>query len=68
MALFQQLEIGQPKLSTIKEWQERGYISKKQVCDHRKMIKELATIPINDKGNDLINELDRKIKDVARYW
>jgi len=69
MALFQVLQVGQPNLlSLIKEWQQKGLISKKQACDHRAKIKQLSSIPIEEKGNDLINELDKKIKEAARNY
>lgn len=69
MALFQLLELGQPQLLTIvKEWQIRGVITKKQANDHRAKIKQLSKTPIDEKGNDLINELNRKVKETSRYW
>lgn len=69
MALFQLLELGQPQLLTIvKEWQIRGLITKKQANDHRAKIKQLSKTPIDEKGNDLINELNRKVKEAARNW
>lgn len=69
MALLMLLEIGQPKLlTTIEEWQKRGITTKKQAKDQRDKIKLLASTPINEIGNELIIELDRKIKDASRYW
>ncbi|MCX6236371.1 MAG: hypothetical protein NTY07_02250 [Bacteroidia bacterium] len=69
MALFQLLELGQPQLLTIvKEWQIRGLITKKQANDHRAKIKQLSKTPFDEKGNDLINELNRKVKEAARNW
>lgn len=69
LALFTILEMGQPQvLNKVKEWQERGDINKKQAYDLRTFIKELSKTPIDEKGNDLINELNRKIKEGARYW
>ena len=69
LALFTILELGQPQvLSKVKEWQETSQISKKQAYDLRTFIKKLSETPINEKGNDLINELDRKIKEAARYY
>jgi len=68
MALFQLLEIGQPQvLSIIKEWQSQRLITKKQANDHRHKIKELSQISNFDKENDLVLELNQKIKDAARY-
>lgn len=68
LALYAILELGQSQvLHKIKEWQESGKISKKQAKDHRDKIKLLSKSPIDEQGNDLINELDRKIKEAARY-
>ena len=68
LALYTVLELGQPQvLSKVKEWQESSEISKKQAYDLRAFIKKLSKISIDEKGNDLINELDRKIKEAARY-
>lgn len=69
MALFQLIELGQPQiLSIIKEWQQKGLITKKQANDHRAKIKLLAKTPIDEQGNELINELNQKVKEAARYW
>lgn len=69
LALFTILEMGQPKvLNQVKEWQERGEISKKQAYDLRTFIKDLSSTPIDERGNDLINELNKKIKEAARSW
>jgi hypothetical protein len=68
MALFQLIELGQPQiLSIVKEWQKRGLITKKQANDHRAKIKLLGKTPIDEKGNELINELNQKVKEAARY-
>jgi hypothetical protein len=69
LALYTILEIGQPQiLSKLKEWQETNQISKKQAYDLRTFIKELSKTPIDEKGNDLINELNQKVKEAARFW
>jgi len=69
LALLSILELGQPQvLNKVKEWQESGEISKKQAYDIRTSIKQISKTPMDEKGNDLINELDRKIKEVARNW
>jgi hypothetical protein len=69
LALYTILELGQPQvLNRVKEWQEKGDISKKQAYDLRSFIKQLSKTPIDEKGNDLINELDRKVKEAARYY
>jgi len=69
LALYTILELGQSQvLSKVKEWQQMGEISKKQAYDLRAFIIQLSRSPIDEKGNDLINELDRKVKEAARYW
>jgi len=68
LALYTILELGQPQiLNTVREWQESGQISKKQAYDLRTFIKQLSKTTIDEKGNDLIIELDRKVKEAARY-
>ena len=68
LALYTILELGQPQiLNKIKEWQNIGQISKKQAYDLRAFIKQLSKTPLDEKGNDLINELNQKVKDAARY-
>jgi hypothetical protein len=69
LALYSIIELGQSQvLSKVKEWQLSGEISKKQAYDLRTFVKQLAKTPIDEKGNDLINELNKKIKETARYW
>lgn len=69
LAFVTVLELGQPKvLNKIKEWQESGKISKKQAYDLRIATKQLSHDPIKENQNDLIIELDRKIKESARNW
>ncbi len=69
LAFLSILEIGQPQvLSKVKEWQESGRISKKQAYDIRTSIKHLSKKPINENGNDLITELNKKIKEASRYY
>ena len=69
LALFSILEAGQPKiLNLIKEWQITGEISKKQAYDLRTIIKDLTKKPIDEGGNDLINELTKKITEAARNY
>ena len=69
LALFSLLELGQPiVLSKVKEWQETGQISKKQAYDLRICVKSLTKISIDEKGNELINELNRKVKEAARFY
>jgi len=69
MALLQVLEMGQPQiLNIIKEWHKKKFITKKQAQYHRNKLKELSKIPLNNKSNELINELDKKIKEAANNW
>ena len=69
LALLTVLEIGQPNiLNKIKEWQISGKISKKQAYDLRLKIKQISNIPKNKNDNEIIKELDKKIKETARNW
>jgi len=69
LALYAILELGPPQILTrVKEWQQTGEINKKQAYDLRAFIKQLSKTPIDEKGNELINELNQKIKEAARYW
>lgn len=54
-------------LKTIKEWQEFGAISKKQAFDLRKSVQKLTVASDKQSSNYLIQELDRKIKEAARF-
>ena len=68
LALFSILDIGQANvLKSIKEWQLKGEINKKQAYDLRAFIKSISKIKDKDQGNELINELTKKIKEAARY-
>jgi hypothetical protein len=68
LALCTILELGQPQiLNAVREWQKSGQINKKQAYELRTYIKHLSSTTVAEKGNDLINELDRKIKEAARY-
>jgi len=68
MALLQVLELGQPKiLSIIKEWHCKGDITKEEAKRLRDKIKLLSKITIDEKENELINELNQKIKEAARF-
>ena len=59
-------EIGQSHvLNKVKEWQSKEFITKKQAFDLRKTIRELSRIKTNVEENDLISELDIKIKEAA---
>lgn len=69
LALFSILELGQSQiLSKVKEWQETEEISKKQAYDLRTFVKTLTKKPMDEQGNELINELDRKVKEAGRNY
>ncbi len=69
LALYTILEMGQTQiLNRVKEWQKTGEINKKQAFDLRTFIKQLSKTSNDEKGNELINELNQKIKEAARYW
>lgn len=69
LALYTIIELGQSQvLGKVKEWQQRGEISKKQAYDLRAFIIHLSKTPTEEAGNDLINELNKKIKEAARCW
>lgn len=68
LAMYSILELGQPNiLQKVKQWQESGEITKKQALDLRRFIKKISKIPDNDEQNDLINELNQKVKEAARF-
>lgn len=68
LALFTILEVGQAEiLNKVKEWQDRGEIGKKQAYDLRKAIKELSSASSIEQRNELIQELDKKVKEAARF-
>jgi hypothetical protein len=69
LALITVLEIGQSNvLSKIKEWQLSGSISKKQAYDHRATVKQLTKINLFENQNELISELNKKVKEASRNW
>jgi hypothetical protein len=69
LAMFTIMELGQAQvLSKVEEWQKSGEINKKQAYDLRVYIKHLASRPMDRNGNDLINELNKKVKEAARCW
>jgi len=69
LALYSIIELGQSQiLSKVKEWQLSGDISKKQAYDLRTFIKDLTKTPVDEKGNDIINELSKKVKEAARCY
>lgn len=52
----------------IGEWQQMGQITKKQASDHRKMIREVVKKDMKCNGNELIDEIDKKIKEATRFF
>jgi hypothetical protein len=54
-------------ISELKQWQDRGEISKKQAFDLRSFIKELSQDPTGAEPNELISELDSKVKEITRF-
>lgn len=55
-------------LNMISEWQQAGFIQKKQASDHRKMIRDTMKRDFKMKGNQYIEELDKKIKEATRFF
>ena len=69
LALFTVLEMGQSHvLHKVKEWQGSEQISKKKAYDLRNSIKQLSKKTFNETGNELINELNKKVKEAARNY
>jgi hypothetical protein len=69
LALLTILDVGQPLvLAKIKEAQNTGQISKKQAHDLRSTVRQLAAIQPKEEDNDLMDELTRKVKEIARVW
>ena len=59
-------EIGQPTvLRQVREWQAKKLITRKQAFHLRATIKGISQIKMNEGENDLINELDSKVKAAA---
>lgn len=52
----------------IGEWQEKGIIGKKQASDHRKAIRDAILKEFKANGNELIDELDKKVKEAIRFY
>lgn len=62
------LQIGQNNIiKLISEWQMVNTITKKQAFDLRQAIQKISTAGIRAETNDLILELDKKIRDAARF-
>lgn len=67
LALYSIIELGQSNvLNKIKEWQRTGLITKKQANDMRIIIKQISSTPLTENGNELITEMDRKIKEAVQ--
>jgi hypothetical protein len=54
-------------LKIVEGWQRTGSIDKVQAKRHRNFIKRLSMSKKNEEGNELIAELDKKIKQAARF-
>lgn len=52
-------------LSTVKEWQRKGFITPKQAYDLRDRLMELNSINLEVAPSELMSELDEKIENVA---
>lgn len=52
----------------IAEWQQQGFLEKKQASDHRKMIRDIVKKQMKSQGNEFIDELDTKIKQSVRFF
>ena len=66
LALLTVQDLGQPSvLGITNEWQKQSLITKKQSYDLRACIKGLTSISMKENGNDLITELDFKVKHVV---
>ena len=62
------VKLGQDNLfKLIKEWQENNSVTKKQAYDLRRAITKISTAPDRFISNELISELDKKIKNAARF-
>jgi len=67
LALNTILEVGQSQfMKMVDVWQKTGAINKVQAKRHRIFIKRLSKVKKNDEGNELITELDKKIKQAAK--
>jgi hypothetical protein len=54
-------EIGEAALlGLVAEWQQQNIIIKKMAADQRKSIRECLKLEMSKKGNNLIEELDKK--------
>ena len=52
----------------VKEWLKTSKITKKQAYDLRATITDLTKYNVGEGGNELIDELNEKVKDAAVYW
>lgn len=59
---------GENILRTIAEWQEEGHLTRKQASDLRAAIRDLVRKEMREGGNELIEELDKKIKIATRFF
>lgn len=62
------MDLGQPAiLDIIQQWQETGELTRKQAYDLRAKIKEISKATTKEQKNDLVQELDKKVKETARF-
>jgi hypothetical protein len=62
------MDLGQPALlNIIQQWQETGELTRKQAYDLRSKIKEISKATTKEQKNDLIQELDKKVKEASRF-
>lgn len=63
------IKLGQNNVSKlIKEWQETGRINKKQAFDLRQSVQKMGSSPDFYSKNELVSELDKKIKEASRFF
>lgn len=63
------VKMGQNKLfNLINEWQTEEIITKKQAFDSRQIIQKISNASDYYSKNELIAELDKKIKEAARFF
>jgi len=61
-------DLGTPAiLNIIQQWQETGEITRKQAYDLRAKVREISKATTKEQKNDLIQELDKKVKEASRF-
>ncbi len=62
-------QIGDQNLmNMVVEWQQQGVLTKKQASDHRKAIRDAVKREMSDQGNELVDELTKKVKQATRFF